>query len=93
MPAIYTSDNGRWRTVVTDDEEALIEVHDLTATPTLRETLDDTIGELRFTNRPSYVPVGGGQFLAYQSVMRRAVHNVRDRRLGVRRWRRGSLLP
>jgi hypothetical protein len=88
---VYVSENGRWQTIVRDDD--LIEVYDLNANPTLKETMDDIIGELRFTNRPQYVPIGGGQFLNYQSVLRRAVYNVRSRRLGLRRWRRGSLLP
>jgi hypothetical protein len=88
---VYVSENGRWQTVVRDDE--LIEIHDLTANPTLKETMDDIIGELRWANRPQYVPIGGGQFLAYQSVMRRAIFCVRARRLPPRRWRRGVLLP
>jgi hypothetical protein len=88
---VYVSENGRWQTIVRDDE--LLELHDLTANPTLKETMDDVIGELRFTNRPQYVPIGGGQFLAYQSVMRRAVHTLRARRLPARRWQRGSPIP
>lgn len=90
MNPVYTSENGRWQTIVLDD--GLIEIYDLEAATPLQETVDVEIGELRFTNRPAYVPLGGGQYLNYQAVMRRAVFTVRRRALGEWRWQRGSRL-